>query len=188
MLILSGTVSANLVGLWNFDGNLDNDLNSRSPLVLYGSQDISFESDTIAGDSADVCSFPAFANFSEGIGMTNESGLVGCTNYTIILDVKFPAINNTYAALFSFGNNPGDGDFFVKKGYGIGIGGMYAGTFNEDTWYRVALSSYSNNNKAYLLIGIEEKMNKSGFSLFIIGGPGRIRTYDRAVMSRLLCR
>ncbi len=141
LLILSGTVSANLVGLWNFDGNLDNDLNSRSPLVLYGSQDISFDYDTIAGDSAEICSFPAFANFSEGIGMTNESGLLGCTNYTIILDIKYPALNQ-YAALFSFGKNPGDGDFFIKKGEGIGISGQYAGTFNEDTWYRVVFSSY----------------------------------------------
>jgi len=141
LIITVGSVSANLVGHWNFNGNLNNDLSGKSPMVLQGSSSISYQTDTIAGSSANVCSFPAFpGGYTDYIGMPNESGLSICTNYTLVYDIKYPTLSS-YTCMLDFGYETGDGDFFEHQN-GIGVGGVYAGTFNADTWYRIALAAY----------------------------------------------
>jgi len=146
LVFLAGSVSANLIGHWNFNGNLNNDLSGKSPMVLQGSSSISFPTDTIGGSSAQVCSFPAFSGgYVDYIGMPNESGLSVCSNYTLVYDIKYPSLGS-YACMLDFGYESADGDFFVHNN-GIGVHGEYSGTFNAATWYRIALaSSYDAGN------------------------------------------
>ena len=138
LLILAGTVSASLVGSWNLNGNFNNDLGGKSALVLHGSSSTSFISDTIGGSSAQVLSFPAFpGGYTDYVGMPNDSGLNVCSNYTLVMDVKYPSLPS-YACIYDFGYDPGDGDYFVHNN-GLGVRGQYDGTFNAATWYRIAL-------------------------------------------------
>ena len=143
---MSGTVSASLVGSWNLNGNFNNDLGGKSALVLHGSATTSFTSDTIAGSSAQVLSFPAFpGGYTDYVGMPNDSGLSVCSNYTLIMDVKFPSLPN-YACIYDYGYEAADGDYFVHNN-GLGVRGQYDGTFNADTWYRIALvATYDSGN------------------------------------------
>jgi len=84
---------------------------------------------------------PAFNGYSQLINIPNEASQVPSTNYTIVFDVKFPTIGG-FVSLLDF-NHDGDGELFISSnGGGIGINANYAGTVNQGTWYRIALSSY----------------------------------------------
>jgi len=172
LLILAGTVSASLVGSWNLNGNFNNDLGGKSALVLHGSSSTSFITDTIAGSSAQVLSFPAFpGGYTDYVGMPNDSGLNTCTNYTLVMDVKFPTLAS-YSCLWDYGNVTADGDFFVHLN-GIGVLGAYSGTFNDDTWYRIAVvCSYDGANidmRKYIdgtFVGAQDDLDAARFSVY----------------------
>jgi len=71
--------------------------------------------------------------------MNNESSHTPTTNYTLIFDVKFPTLND-WTALFDM-DEGSDGELFISgpTSGGIGVGGQYDGTVNQDTWYRIGV-------------------------------------------------
>jgi len=145
LLALAGTISAGPVGHWSLNDNFSNDV-AGSALSLVGTTQLSYANDTIGGSAAKELSFPAFSGYTKLINIPNEASQVPSTNYTIVMDVKFPTIP-AYVSLLWFGNQNTDGDFFIKSnGGGIGIGGKYVGTVNQGTWYRIALAAYASGN------------------------------------------
>jgi len=148
LIFTVGSVNADLIGSWNLNGDFENELVGESALVTNGdaSSTVFFTSDTIAGSTAEVLSFPAFpGGYTDYVGMPNDSGLSICSNYTLIMDIKYPSLPN-YACIYDFGYETGDGDYFVHNN-GLGVRGKYQGTFTNDVWYRIALvAQYNANN------------------------------------------
>jgi len=134
-----GGSAAEWVGLWNFDGSLTNSVANGAPLHIVGSPSTSYANETINGETARVLQFPAFSP-SQWITMTNEAPSSPNTeSYTLIFDIKF---SGGWASFYK--NDTAttiDGSFFLNPDHTIGIeAGKYAGTFNDDTWYRVAIT------------------------------------------------
>ena len=75
-----------------------------------------------------------------GAGLELKTNLDNIPNaYTLLLDVKFAAVNS-YAAVFQNDiTNGKDASIFVKDGaIGLNSAGLgYKGTINADTWYRI---------------------------------------------------
>jgi len=127
------------VGLWNFNDSLTNSVVGGASLVIVGSPSTSYANETINGNTARVLQFPAFAP-SQWISVTNEASSTPYTeDYTLIFDIK---LSGGWASFFqNDASNSHDGSFYLNDSQQIGIRGSdYAGTFNNDTWYRVAIT------------------------------------------------
>lgn len=134
---------AGQVGVWQFDGNLDNALGG-APLSVNGGWTAAYESTTIGGSPATALSFPALSN-TQSLQMTNEAagngGGVKTNEWSIVMDVKFPSITGFIGLWQTDQNIAGsDGDFFINGSGGIGIGGQYHGTVAADGWTRIAVT------------------------------------------------
>ena len=151
LVIAVGTVNAGMVGRWNFNGNLDNTVVGGDPMSLENMVSLSYADNIIGGSTARVLSFPAFTP-SQWLQMPNEAGTVPTAFWTLVMDVKFPTISG-YTSFFQLDVlNTDDADFFVpSNGGGIGIGGQYNGTFNQDTWYRLAVTVSTNAAGEFVL-------------------------------------
>jgi len=164
------TSFAGLVGLWNFDGSLTNSVAGGTPMHITAGASTSYTTETIGGSSATVLQFPAFSSFSQQICMTNDASNPA-RSYTLVFDVKFPAISG-FTALYDI-DGTDDGEFFINtNGGGIGISGSYAGTINQGTWYRIAVvCSYDGSNidmKKYIdgnFVGVQDDLDASRFSI-----------------------
>lgn len=142
---LADFAPADQVGVWQFDGNLDNELTGGAAMSAVGGWAPSFVNDVIGGSPATVLSFPAMTS-TQALDMPNQAGPNGgsatTTNlWSIVMDVKFPAVGN-YTSLWQteeFADDT-DGDYFVRDTEGIGISGQYAGAYVPGDWNRLAIT------------------------------------------------
>jgi hypothetical protein len=147
IVVLGSTTAlwAAQVGVWQFDGNLDNSLPGKTAMSVAGGWTPTYVDTTINGSAATALSFPKFDN-SQALQMPNEAGATGGgaqTNaWTLVMDVNFPTISG-FTSLWQTDQviSGSDGDLFVRgNNDGIGIGGSYHGTIAQDTWHRVAVA------------------------------------------------
>src|SRR5207248_2168114 len=100
----------------------------------------SFGISNIGGTEAKVMSFSGY-NLPSGISMPVNADANGTgslvNNWTIVMDLLFPAASNAKWRALMQTDNTGDGDFFVNPANGIGISGQYAGNVTADAWHRI---------------------------------------------------
>ncbi len=144
-ILLTGTGLAEQVGVWQFNGNLNNSLPGKAPMSVFGNWSPSYVASNISGSPATVLSFPKTDN-TQSLQMPNQAAANGGgteTNvWSIVMDVNFPVLSG-YAAFWQTDQNiaGSDGDFFVRNNNdGIGVSGSYQGTIVQDTWNRVAVA------------------------------------------------
>lgn len=150
--------------LWTFSDAEDQLRADFGPATLdyYDPNDTSWEATGVAfgtassfglplpgGVDAEVMSFPA-TTFEQGFSVTHgfaPNGAYGETlgltsNYSIVMDVLFPASSNhTWRGLIQNDHlNTSDGELFVSPNNGIGINGNYLGAIQPDTWHRIVWS------------------------------------------------
>ncbi|MGI9244837.1 MAG: glycerophosphodiester phosphodiesterase [Verrucomicrobiales bacterium] len=98
------------------------------------------------GADTEVMGFPKAAadqgfNIAHGFAANGAYGdTLGLTsNYTIVMDVLFPASSDaTWRNLMQTDPaNTDDGELFVNPGNGIGINNNYVGEIQPDTWHRI---------------------------------------------------
>ncbi len=157
--------AANQAGLWNFNNTLNNAIAGRAPMSAAGTWTPAYVNDTISGSPATALSFPAFDS-TQALEMPNEAapddfGVLTSTNvWSIVMDVKFPALSGFTALWDTDDEGDDDGEYFIRDDSGaglfggIGINGQYNGTFNADTWTRVAVTvDGSANGGEYTVTG-----------------------------------
>lgn len=137
--------AAQVTGQWDFSGNLaatiGADMQYRGDTV----NGTSFPTVQIGGQAAQVMGFPATTRTQGYIvphGATANGGGQFVNNYTLIMDIMFPAASaDAWRALWQTSEaNGNDGDLFVNPADGIGISGNYSGTIRADTWHRVVFT------------------------------------------------
>jgi hypothetical protein len=143
--------AVNQVGRWNFDNNLTNSIAGRSAMSAIGGWTPTYVAETIAGSPATVLSFPAMDN-TQALDMPNQAtpddfGVPTTTNiWSIVMDVKFPTLSSYTSLWETAALGTTDGEYFIKDVSGngtsgsLGISQQYAGTFNADTWTRLAVT------------------------------------------------
>jgi hypothetical protein len=91
---------------------------------------------------AGVMYFPAcdqYMGYSMYSGLEENGGGIYVNQYTIIMDLYYPADSATWRSLYSTNEcAANDGDLYIRPDGGLGISGQYAGTVSTDTWHRVA--------------------------------------------------
>ena len=132
LLVLSGLASrAAITGQWDFETS---DLSATTALGIAN----------INGEVGRVMRFPACSS-SQGYvlphGAAPNGGGSKVNQYTLILDVLFPATSTGYRAFWQTDtNNTSDADLFVNGANGIGISGTYQGSLTLGAWHRVAFA------------------------------------------------
>lgn len=133
------------VGVWQFNGNLNNSQPGRAAMSVEGAWTPTYVSETIGGISAMALAFPQFDD-TQSLVMPNEAapngsgGTVSKNNWSIVMDVNFPTLGNYVGLWETDAVGSGDGDYFINPGGGIGILGQYNGLVNQDTWTRIAVT------------------------------------------------
>lgn len=132
-------------GQWDFDAadftaTIGSDLMYRPDTEFF----TAFESATIGGEPAQVMHFTGSARESGYIlphGAQPNGGGQFVNQYTLIMDLMYPASSGGFRSLFQTAtNNANDGDLFVNGGHGIGISSQYQGRLEPDRWHRVAFT------------------------------------------------
>jgi hypothetical protein len=138
-------VPAVVTGQWDFSGNLDATVGTALQYLGDTASITSFKDATIGGSPAKVMSFGA-ATKTQGYIMTHgasaNGGGTNVNQYTLIMDVMFPAASDSKwrGLLQTDPSNSSDGDLFVNNGNGIGISGQYQGKVIAETWHRLAFA------------------------------------------------
>ncbi len=74
-------------------------------------------------------------------GILPNAGGEKVNQYTVIMDVMFPASSGGFRSLFQTEtNNTTDGDVFLNGGNGLGISSQYQGNATADTFHRIAFT------------------------------------------------
>jgi hypothetical protein len=137
-----------VTGQWEFNG----DFSAAVGTTLTSVGTWSFTTQTINGQSAQVARFLAsntlnsYLNATHGIAPNGGGAKVN--QYTILMDVKFDAINAFISLIqtdsIPSGSQASDGDWFIRVDGGMGISGDYTDSgdslrFLANTWQRIAL-------------------------------------------------
>lgn len=139
----TNTNSTTIIGQWDF-----NNANLAQPTVGSPLQFIGFTpvatNDTIGNQSVGVISIPMLPpedRLLATFAPTNNGGGNNLNQYTIIMDLKWPAESaGLWRALFNANtNNNDDAELFVERDGQVGIFNDYAGTMNPAEWYRLVL-------------------------------------------------
>lgn len=151
VVAVSNFASAKQVGVWQFNNNLNNAVSGGTAMSINGGWTASYVNESINGSPAVALSFPAMTN-AQALDMPNQAAPNGGgisptrNNWSIIMDVKFPLLSSFTSLWETNTIGGGDGDYFIKDDSGggtfgsVGIAQQYAGTFNADTWTRVAVT------------------------------------------------
>lgn len=154
-LAVAPFASANIVGHWDFDGNL----NALVGNTATGVGNIGFEGTMIQGQAAQVARFGddsgdggastsvghnSYFTVSNGAGA--NGGGIRTNQYTILMDVFFETTTG-YVSLYQTDAVPNgsDGDWFIRNSdNGLGISGDYTDggnplRFADGVWQRLAL-------------------------------------------------
>jgi len=162
----SGEYTLNLTcgyfeGYWEFNDDLSAstgqvDLEPVGHPGAPGAPSVTYETQSIGGADATA------ARLSDGTALIVRHGTPAngggdfVNDYTLVMDVNFPAVGEWMSLYQTNGNIPldggNDGDWFVNPDGGIGIGGNYGGTLEANTWYRLALvvNSATGNYRSYI--------------------------------------
>ena len=141
--------------LWNFEGSFAPTSGPGSMSVRGGASVAfgtasSFGLPLLPGGDSGVLSFPAFTA-AQGLNVDHASAPNGVhigdgwvSNYTLVMDVYWPASSNSQwrSILNTNPTNANDGDFFIDPTGRIGIAGVYngvLGTIQSDTWHRLVI-------------------------------------------------
>jgi glycerophosphoryl diester phosphodiesterase len=151
--------------LWKFDnaGNrlaassgpgaltyFDPDATGWGPLNTAFGKASSFGVPAMTGGDPDVMRFPACTS-RQGYRVTHGGAANGpygetagkISNYTLILDVLFPAASDAqWRALYQTDtNNTSDAELYVQNAVagGVGVNGHYHGSVRSNTWHRITL-------------------------------------------------
>jgi len=144
LLVCAGQVLGAAVAQWEFNGNLDSAVGGEALVeeacAPAAAPETEFLTMEINGEEAQVAHFTRGTVFR----MTHDLGTNGggqyLSNYTLIMDVMFPAERAGFTALWQTNEgNTNDGDWFIRDDNGIGISGNYAGNVTDAEWHRLAL-------------------------------------------------
>lgn len=147
---LALSANAAITGQWDFKGSLaatiGQDLipldTSTQSGTRFGST-TSFGIAPIGGVPTNVMGFPAatesYSGYEALVGALGNNGGIFVNQYSIIIDVLFPASSSgKLRALFTSDNG---NEFYVDSNNAIGYtGGSSAGVLTPDTWHRVAIT------------------------------------------------
>jgi hypothetical protein len=156
LLLASGSAaSAAVSGQWDFDnGNLNASAGGKAleyadgvgadtqKATSFGTT-TSFGIPNIGGTEARVMKFGTNtipAGFSMPAPATGNGGGGQVNQWTLLLDVLFPAVSNSKfrAIIETDGGLTADAEAFVNTANGFGIG-SYGGTVTPDAWHRLAI-------------------------------------------------
>ena len=128
---------------WDFDGDLESSTGDGALIELAASPastpEVTFETETIGGQDADVARFSQGTYFEVPHGMNPNGGGGYLNQYTLIMDVMFPARTGFTSLLQTNCCNVNDGDWFINETGGLGILGIYGGSVPDGEWHRLAL-------------------------------------------------
>ncbi len=140
---------------WEFNFDLSSST-GQAPLVsvgypgVGGGPSVTFEGNDIGGVTAIVARLSKGTALAVLHGFPKNGGGSYLNQYTIIMDVQFPAIGD-WISLYQTNeayddamgrydlSDSNDGDWFIDTNGGIGTQGVYGGTLEAETWYRMAL-------------------------------------------------
>jgi len=151
------------IGQWDFDSK---DLRPTigQPLQYLGgattSNDTTFVTATIGGNTAHVMGFPAAAPEQGYIvthGAQPNGGGTNVNEYTLIMDIMFPAESDgSWRSILQTGNNAPDDDaeIFVNPLNRVGFGSDFFGELPPEQWSRLAITvDVTNNLASYYIDG-----------------------------------
>jgi hypothetical protein len=196
VITFSNRVSnAEVIADYSFDGDLTA-TTGQPPLQVVGypgvgaAPGITFQNDTIGGQPATVAHLTQGTALVVRHGAPANGGGTYLNQYTLIMDVKFPAVGDwisLYQTNAAFDDTTGafdlstsnDGDWFVNPAAQIGISGNYGGTVSQDTWHRLALTVDGGAfNFTSYIDGVQVQQNAGGapdvdgrFSLYNTTNP-----------------
>ncbi len=144
LLVCAGQVFGAAVAQWEFNGNLDSAVGGAALVeeacLPAAAPETEFLTMEINGEEANVVGFSQGTAFR----MTHDLGANGggayLSNYTLIMDVMFPAERAGFTALWQTNEtNTNDGDWFIRDDEAIGISNDYSGVVSNGEWHRLAL-------------------------------------------------
>ncbi len=137
-MAMSNDANAQLVGLWEFEnsGNL-NQATIGSDLVTTGAILSRAGSGGTDVGGASVA-LDQFFTVTNPIG-ANGGGTTKTNEFTFVMDIN--DASDGFNALWDMDEDGTgtDADFFINGDDGVGIGGNYVGTINDDTWRRLVV-------------------------------------------------
>ncbi|MEA1972019.1 MAG: fibronectin type III domain-containing protein [Candidatus Cloacimonadota bacterium] len=175
ILLLSLCVSifsTDPVGQWNFDNSLyligatvGNDLELVGTQTATDGPDENDGAVTIGAGSYYECFHDIAAN-----GGSTE----WVNDFTIVIDVKIPQLNQWYCFYQTSYTNSNDGDWFIRPNGTIGVGdtGYSNLSIDSNEWYRLAISVSLGNHYDYYLDG--QLLHEGGAQSF----DGRFAIYS----------
>lgn len=137
-------------GQWDFEAanlgaTIGADLALRPDTEFY----TVYDAVNIDGEAANVMRFD-YPNVEAGRvplgyvlphGILPNGGGEKVNQYTLIMDIMFPASSVGFRSLLQIGtNNVDDGDLFLNGGNGLGISSQYQGNVTPDVFHRVAVT------------------------------------------------
>lgn len=200
LLLAGGTAPAfgALTGQWDFEnGNLNGTVGAAldygdgiggetQAATRFGTT-TTFGIPNIGGQEAKVMQFgtntipagyflPAPASGNGGGSQVNQ--------WTLILDVLYPAVSNSrWRAIIETDNgNTADADFFVNTGNGIGSG-SYSGVIQPNTWHRIGIvvDAAKNEMRKYIdgvQVGVQAGVTVDGRWALSAGGVATLFADD----------
>ncbi len=192
------SASAWVIADYSFDGDLTSNT-GQLPLEPVGYPGVAaapgvvFGSDLIGGQPATVAQLTKGSALVVRHGAPANGGGTYVNQYSLILDVKLPAVGgwmSLYQTAASYTDatstfdlsNANDGDWFVNPAAGIGISGSYGGTVVQDSWHRLALTvdNVTGNFTSYI-DGVQVQQNVGSVGTdarFSLYGPTTPELYD----------
>ena len=142
-VLVSGRPLPGADSQWEFDGDLESSTGDGTLIELAatpaGNPEVTFETLSINGQDADVAHFSQGTYFEVPHGMAPNGGGGYVNQYTLIMDVMFPA-RSGFTSLFQTNCcNVNDGDWFINETGGLGVLGVYGGSVPDGEWHRLAL-------------------------------------------------
>lgn len=140
---VTNTNTTTIIGQWDFNSANMDSATVGSPLQFVGFTPAFVERE-LNGRLAGVMSLPAIApeqRILATFAPTNNGGGTNLNQYTIVMDVMWPAESEgTWRSVFNADtSNANDGEIFVDPDGRIGIFNNYAGQMHPNIWYRLGL-------------------------------------------------
>lgn len=137
-------------GQWDFDDNTLTATIGTDIVARPGTELVTAYETTLFEDGAGTVmrfDYPGGAGNTAALGYVLPHGILPnaggqkVNQYSLIMDIFFPASSTGFRSLLQIGtNNASDGDLFVNGGNGIGISGQYQGNLTHDQWHRVVFT------------------------------------------------
>jgi parallel beta-helix repeat protein len=133
-----------LIGLWNFEGNLDDSSGNGNDGTVYGTEN--FSSDSKIGD------FSYYFDGDSAIRLPEDSLFTSIDNFSIATWIKLTEYNG-YSSITAFGNGGDDFLFYTNEGgkvcfYDFSACGESELSLNQ--WYHIAVTRASDTVSFYV--------------------------------------